>query len=550
MAEALYTSKRIFLNSATPVTPGDPCEVFSGGLLISTIDGRVTRVLDSWGAVEAYLLESKRQELETGTRLERYDFGDLLMMPGLVDTHVHINEPGRTEWEGFRTATKAAAAGGFTTVADMPLNSIPPTTTVANLRTKLAAARGQLYVDVAFWGGIVPTNVDDDGGKASELHQLVAAGVIGFKCFLCPSGVDEFPHVSEEQVHRAAQLLEGTGAVLAGYFEGQFHAEMECTERQIPAAETRSPSGEPETRSSRQIDDPANYHTFLATRPELMEQQAIELVGQVAQDYKIRAHIVHLSAASALPVIRRARANGANLTVETCHHYLALSAEDVPDSGTEYKCCPPIRDSSNQQRLWRAVCDRDINLIVSDHSPSPPTLKLQLAEDDQRRGNFLEAWGGIASVQFGLPLFWTHCHRYGLGLADMVRLLGMEPAYLCGMSLRKGRLDPGYDGDLCVWDPDGLFTVTEELIEFQHKRTTPYLNRELRGIVHATFLRGTPVYRRDADPDRRFAGPPLGNILLRDPAETQQQQQQTCGDRMNKGSRAGLPPSLYPGPRG
>ncbi|XP_035776692.1 allantoinase-like [Anopheles albimanus] len=525
MAEALYTSKRIFLNSAGE-TPG---EVFSGGLLISTIDGTVTRILDSWSAVEHYLLESRRQELETGTRLEHYDFGDLLMMPGLVDTHVHINEPGRTEWEGFRTATKAAAAGGFTTIADMPLNSIPPTTSVANLRTKLAAARGQLYVDVAFWGGIIPDNVDGDGdgGNPSELHQLVAAGVIGFKCFLCPSGVDEFPPVTPEQVHRAAQLLEGTGAVLA------FHAEMECAQGHVPAEEPpRSPL------SSKTEENPAHYQTFLATRPELMEQQAIELVAQVAQDYNVRAHIVHLSAASALPVIRRARANGAELTVETCHHYLTLSAEDVPTAGTVYKCCPPIRDRSNQQQLWRAVRDRDIDLIVSDHSPSPPTLKLLLAEAGQRRGNFIEAWGGIASVQFGLPLFWTHCHQHGLGLADLVRLLGSEPAHLCGMGRRKGRLDPGYDGDLCVWDPDGLFPVTEELIEFQHKRTTPYLNRELRGIVHATFLRGTPVYRRDTDPERRFAGPPLGNILLRDPADTEQQQRR---DRVNEIKFSGGP---------
>ncbi|XP_050098862.1 allantoinase [Anopheles aquasalis] len=527
MAEALYTSKRIFLNSAAPVSSEEkPCEVFSGGLLISTIDGRVTRVLDSWRAVEAYLLESKRQELEAGTRLEHYDFGDLLMMPGLVDTHVHINEPGRTEWEGFRTATKAAAAGGFTTIADMPLNSIPPTTSVANLRTKLAAARGQLFVDVAFWGGIIPDNVgDQDGGNVSELHQLVAAGVIGFKCFLCPSGVDEFPPLTPEQVQRAAQLLDDTGAVLA------FHAEMECTERQIPVAKP----------CSERTEDPAHYRTFLATRPEIMEQQAIDLVAQVAQDYKIRAHIVHLSAASALPVIRRARANGAELTVETCHHYLALSAEDVPDTGTEYKCCPPIRGRSNQELLWRAVSDRDIDMIVSDHSPSPPTLKLQLAEAGHRRGNFLEAWGGIASVQFGLPLFWTHCHRYGLGLTDLVRLLGTEPAYLCGMSQRKGRLDPGYDGDLCVWDPEGVFTVTEELIEFQHKSTTPYLNRELRGIVHATFLRGTPVYRRDAVPDLRFDGPPLGNILLRDPADSQQQQQHRNRGRLNEAKISGRP---------
>uniref|UniRef100_A0A182MPY1 allantoinase n=1 Tax=Anopheles culicifacies TaxID=139723 RepID=A0A182MPY1_9DIPT len=467
--ETVYTSKRIFLNSASL-----PAEVFPGGIVVSAIDGKVTRVLSSWAAVDRYLKDNEGD-------FKHFDFGNLLLMPGLIDTHVHINEPGRTEWEGFHTATKAAAAGGFTTICDMPLNSIPPTTTVANLRTKANAAKGNIFVDVAFWGGLVP-------GNQSELRRMIRSGVIGFKCFLCPSGVEEFPHVSEEQVYAAARLMEGTGTVLA------FHAEVECQAQ--------------ENETLYNINDPFKYRTFLDSRPDSMEQEAIELVAKVAQQYDVRTHIVHLSTARALPTIRHARALGGRLTVETCHHYLALAAEDVPDARTEFKCCPPIRDRTNQEQLWRAVQDGEIDLVVSDHSPSTPQMKL-LTEGKQR-GNFLEAWGGISSLQLGLPLFWTHCQRYGLTLEDTVRLLCTEPARLSGLEQRKSRLDPGYDGDICVWDPEGTFTVTKDMIEFQHK-ATPYLNRTLQGVVHATILRGSPIYLRSDEPS---FGSPLGNILL------------------------------------
>uniref|UniRef100_A0A182PR28 allantoinase n=1 Tax=Anopheles epiroticus TaxID=199890 RepID=A0A182PR28_9DIPT len=463
--DTIYTSERIYPNSALL-----PAEVFAGGIVVSAIDGKVTRVLRSRAAVERYLQDSAGE-------VEHVDFGDLLLMPGLVDTHVHINEPGRTDWEGFHTATKAAAAGGFTTVCDMPLNSIPPTTSVHNLRAKVGAARGKIFVDVAFWGGLVP-------GNEAELRPLIDAGVIGFKCFLCPSGVDEFPHVTERQVQRAARLLEGTGAVLA------FHAELECQRGRTDATE------------------PYRYRTFLATRPAIMERRAIELVANVAQQYDVRAHIVHLSTAQALPTIREARARGARLTVETCHHYLALAAEDVPDARTEYKCCPPIRDRTNREQLWRALQSGDIDLVVSDHSPSPPQLKL--LTDGKRRGNFLEAWGGIASLQLGLPLFWTGGQRYGMTVRETLRLLCTEPARLAGLQHRKGRLDVGYDGDMCVWDPEGVFTVTTDMLEFQHK-ATPYLNRTLRGVVHATVLRGTIVYRRTGAAP---FGPPMGSVLL------------------------------------
>ncbi|KFB38865.1 AGAP000239-PA-like protein [Anopheles sinensis] len=473
--ETVFTSKRIFLNSASRAA-----EVFAGGLVISAIDGKVTRVLDTWPIVESYLRDHEGE-------LEHFDFGDLLIMPGLVDTHVHINEPGRTEWEGFHTATKAAAAGGFTTICDMPLNSIPPTTSIANLRTKINAARGKIFVDVAFWGGLVPGNGD-------ELRRMIAAGVIGFKCFLCPSGVDEFPHVTEEDVHAAARIMEGSGAVLA------FHAEIDCQQ---------GGSGQGVTVGEN-VADPYKYRTFLESRPDNMEQRAIELVSKVARQYDLRTHIVHLSTAQALPTIREARAHGGRLTVETCHHYLSLAAEDVPDAHTEFKCCPPIRGGANRELLWRAIQTGDIDLVVSDHSPSTPQMKL--LTESKRQGNFLEAWGGISSLQLGLPLFWTSCQQYGLTLEDTVRLLCTEPARLSGLDACKGRLDPGYDGDLCVWDPEGTFTVTESMIEFQHK-VTPYLNRTLRGVIHATFLRGFPIYQR-SEPVPTF-GPPLGNILLR-----------------------------------
>ncbi|XP_035900645.1 allantoinase [Anopheles stephensi] len=465
--ETVYTSKRIFLNGANV-----PAEVFPGGIVVSGIDGKVTRVLSTWAAVVRYLKDNEGD-------FEHYDFGDLLLMPGLIDTHVHINEPGRTEWEGFHTATKAAAAGGFTTICDMPLNSIPPTTSVANLRTKVKAARKKIFVDVAFWGGLIPDNLGD-------LRRMIASGVIGFKCFLCPSGVEEFPHVTEEQVCAAARLIEGTGTVLA------FHAEVECHRQQPDSL----------------INDPYKYRTFLESRPDSMEQRAIELVAKVAQEYNVRTHIVHLSSAQALPTIRHARAHGAELTVETCHHYLSLAAEEVPDARTEFKCCPPIRDRTNREQLWRAIQAGDIDLVVSDHSPSTPQMKL--LTDGKQRGNFLQAWGGISSLQLGLPLFWTHCQRYGLTLVDTVRLLCTEPARLSGLEHRKGRLEPGYDGDICVWAPEATFTVTEDMIEFQHK-ATPYLHRTLQGVVHATILRGTIIYHRSEVP---AFGPPLGNILL------------------------------------
>ncbi|XP_058835510.1 allantoinase [Topomyia yanbarensis] len=464
--DSLFVSNRIFLNS------DHYPDIFAGGILVSSVDGKVSRIFDRPADVKSY---QEKHDVEVN------DFGDLVLMPGLIDSHVHINEPGRTEWEGFHTATKAAAAGGFTTICDMPLNSIPPTTSLANLRTKINAARGKIFVDVAFWGGVVP-------GNADELQKMIYAGVVGFKCFLCPSGVDEFQHVGEEDLRQALQKMEGTGSVLA------FHAEVECKSHQ-------------QHHPVEKKCNPKKYETFLDSRPDEMEAEAIELVAKLSQRYDVPCHIVHLSAARALPLIRGARANGAKLTVETCHHYLSIVAEDIPDAHTEYKCCPPIRGKSNQEQLWQAVFDGDINMVVSDHSPSTPGMKL--LNSGKNRGDFMKAWGGISSVQFGLPLFWTNCQRYGLKIPDLVRLLCTEPAKMCGIDKVKGKLEVGYHGDICVWDPEDSFTVTQDIIEFQNK-ANPYMDRKLRGVVHASFIRGTPVYKAT----EKFAAP-VGNILLK-----------------------------------
>ncbi|XP_074046836.1 allantoinase, mitochondrial-like isoform X2 [Macrotis lagotis] len=295
------------------------------------------------------------------------DVGDLVVMAGIVDSHVHINEPGRTAWEGFHSATRAAAAGGITTLVDMPLNCQPPTTTLTNFHTKLKAARRQCHVDVAFWGGLIPGNVTD-------LKPLMEAGVPGFKCFMIDSGVEEFPHVSTKDLHMAMKELQGTDCVLL------FHAEEEMD------LET-SINGEP-----------SEYNTFLASRPDAMEVKAIQTICELCLQYKVRCHIVHLSSAQALPIIREARKKGAPLTVETTHHYLSLASKYVPPGGTQYKCCPPIRSKKNQDQLWMALEEGDIDLVISDHSPCTEDLK------HLESGDFLQAWGGISSLQFGWRL--------------------------------------------------------------------------------------------------------------------------------------------------
>jgi allantoinase len=389
------------------------------------------------------------------------DAGDSVVMPGNVDAHVHVNEPGRTEWEGYETATRAAAAGGVTAIVDMPLNSIPPTTTVAGFEEKMAAAEGQCTVDVAFWGGVVP-------GNSAELAPLVERGVRGFKCFLIHSGVDEFPHVTEPDLRQAMPELARLGSVLL------VHAEVEGPIERAAASLAGS--------------DPRSYDTFLRSRPREAENEAIAMMVRLCRETGCPVHIVHLSSSDALPLIRDAKTEGLPITAESCPHYLTFAAEEIEDGATHFKCCPPVRECENRERLWEAVADGTIDMIVSDHSPCTPALKLQ------QTGDFMDAWGGISALQFGVPVMWTNMRSRGLGIEDLNRLMSAKPAELAGLDHRKGKIATGCDADLVVWDPDAQFTVIPELILHRHK-LTPYSGMELFGKVEATYVRGKQVYR-------------------------------------------------------
>jgi allantoinase len=377
------------------------------------------------------------------------DLGDTALLPGLVDTHVHVNEPGRTEWEGFATATRAAAAGGVTAIIDMPLNSLPPTVDVAALRVKQAAATGQCHVDVGFWGGVIP-------GNAGALPALHDAGVFGFKAFLADSGVPEFPPVTAGQL---ALALSTVDALFVVHAEDPYHLHH--------AASSRA------------------YADFLASRPPDAEHAAVATAIDAARRAGARVHILHLSSATALPLIAAARADGVRVTAETCPHYLTLHAEDVPAGATEFKCCPPIRDAANADRLWRALADGLITCVVSDHSPCTPELKRP------DTGDFAAAWGGIASVQLGLPVIWTAARDRGFRLADVVNWMGRRPADLAGLH-RKGRIAVGADADLVAFDPDATFVVDPHALHHRNP-VTPYAGRTLTGVVRRTWLRGRPV---------------------------------------------------------
>jgi allantoinase len=383
------------------------------------------------------------------------DLGDLALLPGLVDTHVHVNEPGRTEWEGFATATRAAAAGGVTTILDMPLNALPPTVSVAALDAKRHAAQAQCAVDVGFWGGAIP-------GNANELAALHDAGVFGFKCFLVDSGVPEFPPLDRAGLDAALRVVPGALFVV--------HAED-------PAHVTPAPAS-------------TRYDDFLASRPPEAETMAIADAVDAAQRAGARVHILHLATAEAVPLLA-----APGVTAETCPHYLTFAAEDVPDGATEYKCCPPIRGAANREALWNALRDNHIDAVVSDHSPCTPDLK---------RGDFASAWGGIASLQLGLPAVWTEGRRRGGTLSDVVRWMAERPAAIAGLA-RKGRIAVGADADLVAFAPDEAFAVDPARLHHRHK-TTPYAGRTLAGTVKATWLHGERI---DLD------GPPRGRLLRR-----------------------------------
>ncbi len=389
---------------------------------------------------------------------------DEVLLPGLVDTHVHVNEPGRTDWEGFATATAAAAAGGVTTIIDMPLNSIPPTVDSGALEVKRAAATGQCSVDVGFWGGAVPGNV----GQRRALH---AAGVFGFKCFTVDSGVPEFPPLGDVGLAEALRQVAELGSLLI------VHAE--------DAARIGPASGR-------------RYADFAATRPDAAEVAAIARVIELAKQTAARVHVLHLSSAQAIPSLAAAQAAGVAITAETCPHYLTLAAEHVAPGQTQFKCCPPIRGEANADRLWEALASGVITCVVSDHSPCPPELKRLDS------GDFGAAWGGISSVQLGLPVVWTSAAKRGFSLADVVGWMADGPARLVGLG-GKGVIEPGRDADLVAFAPDERFVVTADQLLTRH-RLTPYLGQELRGVVRRTWLRGVPT----------GAGQPAGRLLTRE----------------------------------
>ena len=388
---------------------------------------------------------------------ELIDVGDLAILPGVIDPHVHINEPGRTEWEGFATATRAALAGGLTSLVDMPLNSAPVTTSVANLELKRAATRGQLHTNVGFWGGVVP-------GNSAEIEPLIAAGVLGFKAFLTHSGIDDFPNATEADLRRVMPMLARHRLPLL------VHCELS------------------EDNDEWKQNDRRSYPNYLASRPKKWEDDAVALMIRLCEEFNCPVHIVHLSSANSIAPIAAAKARGLPLTVETGQHYLYFNAEDIADGQTQFKCAPPIREKANNDQLWAALQAGIIDFVATDHSPAPPDLK-QLAS-----GDFTTAWGGIASLQLALPVLWTAARRRGATLSDMARWLSANPAKLAGQSQRKGQIAVGFEADLIAFDAEKAFVVSAEMIEHKHK-VSPYICQELWGVVEQTFLRGERVFQ-------------------------------------------------------
>ncbi|MDZ4808014.1 MAG: allantoinase AllB [Bacteroidota bacterium] len=379
--------------------------------------------------------------------------GDNVLMPGIVDPHVHINEPGRTSWEGFDTATKAAIAGGITSLVEMPLNASPVTTTVNAFEEKIKAAQGKLHTNCGFWGGIVP-------GNEKEIEPLIEKGVLGFKAFLTHSGIDEFPNVTEEDLRKAMPIIAKYGLALL------VHCELSDNEQ-------------PATSNNRL------YQNYLASRPKQWEDDAIALMIRLCEEYNCRTHIVHLSSADSIEQIARAKQKGLPLTVETAQHYLYFNAEDIRDGCTEYKCAPPIREKENNERLWQALKAGIIDFVATDHSPAPPAMKELVS------GDFMKAWGGISSIQFALPILWTAAKKHNCKLEEMAKWLCEKPALLPHL-MSKGNIAKGKDADFVVWSPEKSFSVTENIIYHKHK-ITPYLNEELYGVVEQTWLCGQKI---------------------------------------------------------
>jgi allantoinase len=404
------------------------------------------------------------------------DFGDLCILPGLIDTHVHINEPGRTEWEGFATATRAAAAGGFTTVVDMPLNCLPETTTVEALEEKRNAAQGKCWVDWAAWGGVV-------GDNQRHIAPLAAAGVAGYKCFLIYPGIDGFTMIDEAQLREAMPYVAQSGLPLL------VHAELAGPLEAASAQLAKS--------------DWTKHSTYLASRPDEAELSAIQLMIELCREFQCPIHIVHLSSAKALAMLASARSEGLSITVETCPHYLHFAAEEIADGATLFKCAPPIRSKANRECLWEGLLSGVIDLIASDHSPCPAEMKRL------DTGNFQQAWGGIAGLSVTLPVIWTELRRRNLPIDHIAQWMSAAPAKLAGLRNRKGRIAAGYDADLVVFDTDASGQLTPKKLHYRHP-VSPYLGEELSGEVKNTFVRGHEVFS-----DGIFAASPIGKEVSR-----------------------------------
>jgi allantoinase len=449
---------------------------------------RSTRVLTAQGLVPATLLVQDERIAAVLSwdspppAMPLRDFGDAVVLPGLVDSHVHINEPGRTEWEGFWTATRSAASGGITTLVDMPLNCIPETISIEALACKRAAAHGKTWVDWAAWGGVVR-------GNSEALSALAATGIPGFKCFLIHSGIDGFAWVDEAELRLALAQIKGTGLPLLAHAEVSVPVDTATAALNAAGADWRQ------------------YSTYLASRPDAAELEAITLLIRLAEEFQTPIHIVHLATAEALAVLAAARKRGVPITVETCVQYLWFAAEDIPDGATEFKCAPPLRDRTNCNALWAALEQGVIDMVTTDHSPCPPAMK------HREEGRFDQAWGGIASLGLALPVMNTMLHRRNVPFeAVMQRLshwMSAETARLAGLAGRKGALIPGADADFLVFDPDTAWTVTPEHLHFRHK-LSPYLGAELRGKILETWLRGKQIFAHS-----EFINDPRGQELVR-----------------------------------
>ncbi len=431
---------------------------------------------------ERIIAVKRASEVSAETPLE--DLGELALIPGLVDVHTHLNEPGRTEWEGFATGTRAAAAGGFTTIVDMPLNCLPETTDVRALELKREAARGKAMVDYALWGGVVD-------GNQHELEPLALEGVAGFKCFLIYPGCDGFTEIDRANLELAVPDIARTGLPLL------VHAELAAP---IDAATARLNANDVDWRK---------YATHLASRPDEAELEAIAMLLDLCRAYRFRLHIVHLSTAKALPMIRAARMEGLPLTVETCPHYLHCAAEEIPDGATLFKCAPPIRSVENRELLWRALMEGTIDLIATDHSPCPPAMKrLTATAPGEEAGRFNEAWGGIPSLSTALSVLWTECVARGIPLTKLVEWLSGTPAKMAGVSAHVGAIAPGMHANLVAFDKGAAFTLAPEHLHYRHP-ISPYMGETLRGVVRSTWLRGERVYE-NRDGRVMFADTPRG----------------------------------------